>query len=46
MTTRRNWRRRKTFATREEAKAYLNKIVGITETESRSLEDGEKVVTE
>ena len=41
-----NRRRRKTFATREEAKAYLNKIVGITETESRSLEDGEKVVTE
>lgn len=41
-----NWRRRKTFATREEAKTYLNKIVGITETEPHSLEDGEKVVTE
>lgn len=41
-----NWRRRKTFATREEAKAYLNKIVGITDVSSESLEESEKVVSE
>lgn len=27
-----NWKRRKTFDTREEAKEYLNKIVGITDS--------------